>query len=670
MTLFFAVGGVDIGNASVRLENGINGLTSLANGDVATAGVTVDDPNGTFNFIDLQTFTVIETACTAQPRCFTGYIYNLRQKRGPYRNLAGCVWEFDVGDLNFLLHLEPLRVAAAKRDRETIDDRIAYLLGAPTGLYGKVYDNGLVASRGASMIDETDYRRMFSDEFLGDISTGWIYFVYWNGTQPSLFFDDPTAAVNNSTLSLSNVLSDVVANPTTVFAPNQDAELLAAGEAIYCGVDYTYIGGANIYRHSQTTHDAFFTDPNFHRVGSVTTDRVGRLATAEAEAARYLALHSGEIDTITLTVQLPSSKVNLIDAGMMVPTRLSHLRGYTGPGGTSIRVSQRTLNLSQGTPDFYDVQLELSTKGISNVSGGSPGDFPHQNTCSDSAGTVVQVGGGDTLIGGRRYATMPAPVTPGNTLVRFASKRATAGGPSSTGIDPRWISIPPGTFNDPSAGHGGHGWYRLADGTDTDKIDIDPGGNSFDAVVELEGDLTLIDSAVNNSSSGTSVVGPSVTPTAGTVAAVLGFIMGFENTATGPHFAPAAGWTELADASDTAGQPQNTIVYKHVSSAVGSYAPAATFDYNGGWAVESVAFSCANSNSPPSPAQWVGPVVITMTGDAGTFPFPFADGSLTVWVDDTDQTAKLVSYDGTTGAFQLGFTPTPTEVTKARAQGR
>jgi hypothetical protein len=59
-----------------------------------------------------------------------------------------------------------------------------------------------------------------------------------------------------------------------------------------------------------------------------------------------------------------------------------------------------------------------------------------------------------------------------------------------------------------------------------------------------------------------------------------------------------------------------------------------------------------------------------MTGPDGTTLWPFANGTLKVFVDDVEQTAKLVSQDGATGDFVLGFTPTPTEVVTVEYVGR
>lgn len=665
MTLFFAVGGVDIGASAVRLEGGIASLTAVADGSVATAGVEVDDPTGALSFIDLQSFTVTETDCTTQPRCFTGYIYNLRIKRGPFRTTGGRVWVFDVGDLNFLLHLRTLRGATAKRPRETINARITWLL-TTAGMTGVVFDDGLVGSRPGEYVDETDYRHQYADEVLQDVATGWIFFVRWNATnsRPELFFNSPTAAVNTSTLTISNVQSDV--DNITCFAPNEDSELVGAGEAIYDGVDYTFIGDANIYRQRVSTFTAF----GLHRDGTVTSSRVGKLTTAEAQAQTYLDIHNNQIDTITCTVQLPSSKVNLIDAGMRISVRFSHLPGYTS--FTYTRVVSRTLTLSAGTNQFYDVQLEMSVKGIGQLSGGAPGDFPHVTSCTD-AGTVVQVSTGVIDHAGDKYVTWATAVTPGNTLVFFSANRGTA---PVNPDDTDWTLTPQGTFTGgwvvgPSVGlDPAKVWYRIAKSTDSNEIRL-PNQFSIDGMIELSGGLTL-DTSAKNTGTGSAVTCASITPTAGATAAIMGFVVHQENTATGANFTPGAGWTELADNSDPAGHPNVTVLYRRVLSTSGSYAPTTTFAWSGtpGYATQTVAFICSAGDSPPAPAQWKYNETVTMSGANGTTAFAFADGSLSVFVDNIDQTAAITSYDGVAKTFTLAFAPRPFETVLVQYQGR
>lgn len=383
MTLVIEYNASDQAGA-IELE-GIQSLTSAADGDKATSGLAIDDPDGSRNYIGLQLVTVDETACTPS-RCFTGRIGSIGVSRGRYKDGPGRVWTMEVEDLNVLLHTRVLKGADAHRKAESFATRMAWFLST-IGIDGVIFDNGLIASRPGFMYDETDYRHWYHDAVLGDMARGWIFFVYWDssatpGEEISLFFDLATSPVHDSTLRISDVLSDVddIDDPSAItFAPYIDSNLEGTAQDIEDGVDYTYIGDANIYR----TRAATFTTYGFHRDGQVSTDKVGRLATAEAQAQIYLDLHSGQIDTITCTVQLPRSKVNLIDAGMRLQVRFSFIPGYDDPGFTWTRVARRTLILTPGTNLYYDAQLTLSTKGVNTAGGGSPGDYP-KAPCSDA----------------------------------------------------------------------------------------------------------------------------------------------------------------------------------------------------------------------------------------------------------------------------------------------
>ncbi len=59
-----------------------------------------------------------------------------------------------------------------------------------------------------------------------------------------------------------------------------------------------------------------------------------------------------------------------------------------------------------------------------------------------------------------------------------------------------------------------------------------------------------------------------------------------------------------------------------------------------------------------------------MSGADGTTAWPFADGTLRVWVDNTDQTGAITAQDGALGTFTLGFTPFVGEVVTVEYVGR
>jgi hypothetical protein len=89
------------------------------------------------------------------------------------------------------------------------------------------------------------------------------------------------------------------------------------------------------------------------RDGSFSTDRVGLLATAEAEAVRWLNQHAGPERRVTVTVRVPSTHVNAAYAGQELDMTFSHVPGLeTGATG---RIRSRTA-IPVG-PGWWDLRL-------------------------------------------------------------------------------------------------------------------------------------------------------------------------------------------------------------------------------------------------------------------------------------------------------------------------
>jgi hypothetical protein len=356
---------------------------------------------------------------------------------------------------------------------------------------------------------------------------------------------------------------------------------------------------------------------------------------------------------------------------MRVSVRQSHLPGFESFAYT--RVTKRTLLLTPGRNDFYDVQLELSTRGLSTVGGGDPGVFPAPNPCS-----------GPPTIVNDELTTYSAPdsswsftPTAGNLLALLYFEED---GFAGTITPPTgWTNISQSTTSTAPRADGLVVVVRTSDGTETSAAW--PGSVVSSAAVIYALELSGADPAsfdagyFHDDSAGAIMTAPAVTPTSGAPVLLFGvFSRGFGGASNGAC-SPDTGWTTVYNnnsPSPIGTHPNPLIEKKAVSSASGTYAASANND--SGWANEwfmgTLAFWCSGSSEPPSPAQWVYGEVVTMTGDSGTTAFPFADGSLTVYVDLTDQTSKLVSQDGVTGDFQLGFTPTPTEVVTVDYQGR
>ena len=671
MTQFVYYAGVDLGNTTIRFEDGLANVSQAGDGSIAVAGVKIDDPTGALTFTEWQPFIVDETACTPR-RMFTGYLTNKRTSRGPYNLAAGRIYEFDLVDLNGLVHVQLLRGATAKRPRETGNARLAWLMGS-VGLSGIVYDNGFVGSI-VDYFDEADYTNRYPDEVLNDLcvssvsEVGRIFFVYWDHatSRASLFLDIPTAAVKDSTLRISNVRADV--DDAVTFAPSENSELTAAAEDIYCGVAFTTRLGT-IYAHNSTTHATYFGN-GFHRESSFETDRIGSADTANRHAIGYLGNHAGAVNTIAVTVRLPASKVNLIEAGQRVSVKFSHLAGYTS--FTWTRVSRRTITLTPGTNDSYDVALELSVKGLNGAPAGNPGNFPHVPT---TPSIVQQVSGASTIV-------MPGAITAGNTLVLSITNLAPGGGffdYTAQGY----------TLGPLAVAGGGRGTvYKIAGSSESQTLGM--GANVRGTWYEIPGTWVPgtydANSAVTATGNGIVMTGGPHTVAASSIVFAIGDIGtgGAFNSALPLSFTPGSGMTEDADM----GTITPNLWTGHAFPAAGSWTSQTTNSANVPspntpgylyaedvpWTMHSVEFVGTTSSGNPAAGTWVYDEVPTPVADGTTTTFTlrytFADGSLLVKVDRLDQTLAVTSYDGVAKTFTLGFAPKAGEKIEVTYQGR
>lgn len=373
MTLRYLYNGVEQTNTATRIKGPASSVTARADGDVASGEAVIKDPTGALGYDLLRTFQIVEDACVPAPILFTGMIYNIRVGRGEYTTGPGREWTFTFTDLNGLLHERVFNDKTAKRPKETGNARLAWLMASPL-MAGRVYDHGEISSL-PDMYDEDDFRGHYASDVVTSLLVSSVtddamtFFVYLDQAsgQPSLFLQPPVATTHNSTLRISNVPGDY--DGVTWFRPVPGPEVELAGEEIYDGVYFTTKNGS-IYR----TRPATFTAYPRHRDGTFSTDRITLGDTAERHAKNWLNLHSVRRDTLSLTVRLPRDKVGLIQAGQRLPVRMQHLPGYEAAKYT--RVTAATIPISEGQISHYDLQLELSTRGLFPAPGGSPGSYP------------------------------------------------------------------------------------------------------------------------------------------------------------------------------------------------------------------------------------------------------------------------------------------------------
>ncbi len=656
-TLHHFIDGVEVSSA---VEFGtVTDLTSAAFGGERGGGmVTVTDPTGALNLRGWKPYYVTEPACTTQPRVFTGYIAGKKILRGPEGPRGpGRVWECSVNDLNAVFKLRAIRGTDGKRQSETVEARIAWILAAHA-LSGLIADTGFVTSTGGQIVDEADYRNQFAENVLDDLTFGYDYFAWWDPAAAagagavSLWYGLRTGSTNTSTLSISNVASDV--NDTTVFAPGSSGDGDPFGsvdrdpDEVYSGEVLKFANGETYGQRTATITDFIDRDLVYE------SSRIGKLATAQAAVAAFLIAHDAEKDALTIPVRLPAAKVGLVQAGQRIAVRLEHLPGYE----TSVYSRISRLTLSQAELAFYDVVLTCTVASPASPAGPPVGIFPNPGCVTP---VLAQSATGSGLTGAT--ATFPSALTAGSLQVCYIGVRQ--------GSDP--ITAPTGF----TAVSGGSApafetvisiFYRATVAGDSTTVSTPALSTPADIYIEEWAGNLAFDSAAELTStdpflSGPNINGAVLTPTAGKVALIVG-MFGWKpgsNSAT-----PGSGWTERDDTHQAA---LNTyVVNRVVASTSGSYTPTATtsasqvaFDDHS-YAAQTAAFICTGGGAP-APGQWVYGEVPTFTIDgsnkSGTTRFPFADGSLTVKVDGVPILNGLSGLDGATGAFTLDFAPLP-----------
>ena len=650
MSLDTYLAGSLVGTTRIRLRaNGDQGIGIAANADgsMAQGGIVFDDPDSSLGITGWQPVHVVETLCTAAPRLFTGYIGDRTYRRGHYRTDGGREIDTTILDSNVLLQMHRINGADSLRPEETDTARLAWLLGS--GYIPLVSDLGFVNGVGR-VFDATQYKGQFPYDVLSDLCgpRGQIFFVYWDQTAAALglFFDAPDATTYTSSLTISNVLSNI--DDTTCFAPYLDDESVLDPSEVYSNLRYVYAGGV-YYAHNLTTAAAFFPAPLGHRDTAVENMKVGKTSTAITFANRILARDAVENQIITMTVRLPAAKVGLIDAGMRLSVRLSHVPGFTSFAYT--RVEQITRAQTEGTPDFYDVGLRLSTHGIvggGGTGGGSTLPFP---VSSGTPPSVVQV----TFA--QQSPTFLVAPTDGNLLLMWAVWRNSAVPPP---LPTGWTSL--GTshlissFGDESSARL---FWKIAAGDSVTPVNFLT-LNISGTLMEFAG--ATAGSAVQQSDLNSTVftAGGAITASASSMVIGCGMVFSF----FGGTITPDAGVTVLADNPFAGGIAPINWVGEKIATSAGSVTIGGTINPDAPGRSEYGGVTCillpAVGASPPLPGQ---PVIneFVANGDGTTVLFttanPYAPLSLHVRVDGVPIILGLTETDPAAGTFTLDFPP-------------
>lgn len=357
MTLFFYGSTGDLNTDRIRLGSGFSLTDAAESGVLAMSRVRVDDPSGNLNIVGHHAFRAIETACSWQ-NLFRGYFADRIVKRADSM-LTGAarLWDCTVYDLNAALQFEVIRGSAAQRPAETDTARLAWLLGS--GFTGPISSDDSAVFGADEDLDKQDYRGMTMADVLSDCAqaTGANYFVAWDDAlgSPVLHYYDPARAFNSSSLSISNVLSDV--DGTTVFAPDRDAELTRDPSLVYSGVLYRYgdRDSAFVYETNGTVLAAI----GHKRETAQEDPSLSSAAKATRKADKWLTESETELDTISVTLhKVPPAQVNLIRAGQRIQVRFTHLPGYES--FTWVRIQRRTVAQDGETQEYYALTLQLS----------------------------------------------------------------------------------------------------------------------------------------------------------------------------------------------------------------------------------------------------------------------------------------------------------------------
>jgi hypothetical protein len=660
--------GVDVGTTRIRLrtngDQGVNGLSAAADGSMSQGAITFEDSDSTLTIAGWDTVLAAEPECIGATRLFTGYVADRTERRGHYVTTNGREIDTTLNDTNVLLANIVVTGSDGNRPAETDADTIAWLLS--TYLSGIVYDLGFVNPPPRDF-DPADYRTMSCAEILAALVAprGQIFFTYWDqsANKIGLFYDAPTSTTFTSTLSISNVLGDV--DNVSCFAPYIDDEQYFDPSEVYCQIDYLYKGG-RLLTHNATTHAAFFAGIG-HRTLVVENDRVGLRTTAQTFSDRILTQASTERPLLRFTVLLPATKVGLIQAGMRLAVRFSHLTGFTA--STYTRVERLTVAPVASNDHLYEMNLECSTHGpITPIGGGGTGGVPLQPPI---AAYVQRVASRTTI------ALLPNNITAGDLVTVEMVERGGPVGPTGPGSSAGsgWTLVDTVQVEDDSGNPKnifGRLYWKIADGNEGNEIHNAQSGAL--EVIEWASGCTF-----GTFASKTLVPHTATMDCGGTISVSPGdYVIGFAaigqfDAISGTYtLVPAANVTVVTGYLGDSLSPDLWV--GDIPSGGSGYVEAALSNPSSpifdNWAGITFSVAGGSTSLAPMTGQWTEWAVVTMSGATGTTLFPYTTGSLEVKVDGVlISPASYTETDNTTGAFTLSWSPDTDEVVTVRYQG-
>lgn len=336
-------------------------------GSVALSSVTIDDPAGDYDIIGWRRMYFVESdAAGSNTVLYNGYTGDRTVERGPYRTGPGRVFKVSLADSNAVAQWRVMTQTAANRPAETDVARVQWLM--TTNEMERITQTIYLSTANPIAMDAVDYRGQRGSDVLDDCAqaSGKNYFVHTTETSGvgdvglSLWYGDSGLAVYSSPIRLTNILSDITADPYGMtFALSDDTTLVRDPSRVYSGAYIQYDGGTSY------TEDFTISNNFTRRDAVVPAENVKTNAKATARGVRYLADMSTEEDRITTSYLVPNAKINFVREGMRLQIRAAHLPGYES--FVWARVLKRTLK--QVGELEYLVTLELTVTPAAAVAG-------------------------------------------------------------------------------------------------------------------------------------------------------------------------------------------------------------------------------------------------------------------------------------------------------------
>jgi len=582
MTLVHTYNGSDLAS-KVQLANEKGFAASAVLGEVESVTVIVDDPDGTLIIEPYKVWRMRETACPAGNQDawygMTGDTKIARNIDGEteFTDEAGRQWSVELHECNKYLNVRVARGADAVRPRETVSDRIAWLITQPGFDTENIHNFGGVESSDV-MLDERNYNGLFTGDVLRDcaLASGFNFYArrHESTDDMELVFQAQNSAADASELQISNDGADV--DEVTTFPPMDYPVQVFGSSRVASGCWLPYTGGA-VYGINATT------EATYDIVDQVApTGTINRRSTAEALRDHFLAQHSTQDERVdTARLLLPAAKLNIVKKGQLVNAKFTHMRN--GPASSArwtgyrpCRVTKKTFgrppNRSQGV---YEVELELVPVclGLGIV---QDQDFTHEGSDLFITWPGFEPAAGSLLL-----------VIGTNRDSPSSTEMAATGWTFHINENPECLTGPQdgGDFSGPVPCYGPM-WMatKISDGTETGiTFSSGPGFSAVTGhVFEITGasEDILVGAKRTYGEFVTTLTTNAITPTAGQPYLICGFF--WHGQGGGPQsMFEGSGWGALYNSSPS----QDILMLEGniVESASGSYAPDGTSDSNNAW---------------------------------------------------------------------------------------